>query len=136
MTALTEGRTTPKRDGKTYSRPVAGTKTIFAGALVCLNATGFATPGAVATTLVADGLALTTVDNAAGADGAVSVEVEKGTFRFANSAAGDAITKAEIGDDCYIVDDQTVAKTTGGATRSVAGKIVDVDALGVWVKIG
>jgi hypothetical protein len=47
------------------------------------------------------------------------------------------ITRAEIGDDCYIVDDSTVAKTNpGGNTRSVAGKIVDVDAKGVWVRIG
>jgi hypothetical protein len=27
-----------------------------------------------------------------------------------------------------------VAKTNGGSTRSVAGKIFDVDAQGVWVK--
>ena len=133
MAALTEGRTTPKRDGKTFSRPVATAKKIFEGSLVCLSATGYATPGAVAATLIADGIALETVDNTSGADGAVSVEVEKGTFRFGNS---DAITKAEIGDDAYIVDDQTVAKANpGGNTRSVAGKIVDVDALGVWVKI-
>lgn len=136
MAALTEARTTKSREGQVFSRPVAGTKKIFEGSLVALNATGYATPGAVAATLVADGVAKKTVDNTAGADGAVTVEVEKGTFQFANSAAGDAITKAEIGDDCYIVDDQTVAKTNpGGNTRSVAGKIVDVDAQGVWVKI-
>lgn len=45
----------------------------------------------------------------------------------------DAIALADIGSDCYIVDDQTVAKTSGSATRSVAGKIFDVDAAGVWV---
>lgn len=135
MAALTEARTTPRRDAKQFGRLVAGTKKIFEGALVCLNATGFATPGAVATTLVADGIATETVDNTAGADGDKTVEVEKGTFRFANSAAGDAITQAEIGDTCYIVDDQTVAKTNGTNTRSAAGAIVDVDAVGVWVKI-
>lgn len=136
MVALTEGRTTPKRDSKTFGRPVAATKKIFEGALVCLNASGFATPGAVATTLKADGLALSTVDNTTGADGALTVQVERGTFRFANSAAGDLIVRADIGASAYVVDDQTVAKTNGGATRSVAGTIVDVDAQGVWVKIG
>ena len=45
------------------------------------------------------------------------------------------ITQAEIGDACYIVDDETVAKTSGGNTRSVAGEIVDVDDDGVWVDI-
>lgn len=135
MVALTEGRMTKSRTGETYSRLMAGTKKVYDGGIVCLNATGFATPGAVSAALVADGVACSTVDNTDGADGAVSVEVRKGIFQFANSAAGDAITKAEIGDDCYIVDDQTVAKTNpGGNTRSVAGKIVDVDATGVWVK--
>ena len=61
---------------------------------------------------------------------------EAGVFRFENSSAGDAITRAEIGDDCYIVDDQTVAKTDGTDTRSLADKVDDVDANGVWVKVG
>ena len=134
MVALTESRMTKKRENLVFSRPVAATKKIFEGALVCLSATGYATPGAAATTLKADGRAKTTVDNTAGADGALKVEVEKGTFQFANSAAGDAITIADIGNDCYVVDDQTVAKTNGTNTRSVAGKIVDVDAQGVWVR--
>lgn len=135
MAALTEPRTTAKRDAKSFGRAVAGTKKIFEGSLVCLNATGYATPGATATTLKADGLALQTVDNTGGADGDKTVLVEKGTFRFANSAAGDAITRADIGATAYIVDDQTVAKTNGTNTRSAAGTIMDVEAQGVWVKI-
>lgn len=135
MAALTTARTTPKRTNNVFGRKVAGTKKILEGALVCLNATGFATPGAVATTLKADGIARFTADNTAGADGDLVVEVEKGTFRFGNSAAGDLITIADIGGTAYVVDDQTVAKTNGGATRSAAGTIVDVDAQGVWVKI-
>jgi hypothetical protein len=134
MAALTEARTTPRRDGRGFARAVAATKKIFEGSIVCLSATGFATPGATATALVADGVALSTVDNSAGADGDKTVEVEKGVFRFGNSASTDAITRAEIGDDCYIVDDQTVAKTSGSNTRSIAGKIVDVDSVGVWVR--
>lgn len=135
MVALTEGRTTAKIDGKRFARPVAAAVKIHEGALVCLTAAGYATPGAVATTLIADGLAIKTVDNTGGAAGAVKVEIEKGVFRFANSAAGDLITFAEVGDDAYVVDDQTVAKTSGGATRSIAGKIVDVEAQGVWIRI-
>ena len=134
MAALTESRMTKKRENLVFSRGVAAAKKIYEGALVCLSATGYATPGAVATTLKADGRAKATVDNTTGADGAVKVEVEKGTFQFANSAAGDLIAIADIGNDCYVVDDQTVAKTNGGATRSIAGKIVDVDAQGVWVR--
>ena len=135
MAALAKDRNTSARDGKTFDFGVAAGVKIYAGALVALSATGYATPGAVATTLVAAGRAEQQVDNTGGADGDVTVKITKGVFRFDNSAAADEITIAEIGDDCYIVDDQTVAKTSGTSTRSIAGKIVDVDALGVWVEI-
>lgn len=134
MVALTEARLTRKREGKINSRAAAANAVIFLGGIVCLSATGYATRGATAATLVADGVAREGVDNTGGVDGAVRLDVEKGTFQFRNSAAADAITLAEIGDDCWIVDDQTVAKTDGGATRSKAGRIVDVDAQGVWVE--
>lgn len=139
MAALTTSRlATVELNAPVYSRDMAAAKKVFEGGIVCLSATGYATPGATATTLVADGIALETVDNSAGAAGDAKVRVKKGVFRFGNSASTDAITRAEIGDDCYIVDDQTVAKTNGdtgsGATRSKAGKIMDVDAVGVWVR--
>lgn len=131
--ALTKDRDTKARDGKTFNAPVAGTKVIYAGALVALSATGYLTPGAVATTLKKAGRAKAFVSNAGGADGVVSAEYEMGCFRYKNSASTDEITRADIGNNCYIVDDETVAKTNGTNTRSVAGEIVDVDAGGVWV---
>ena len=72
-------------------------------------------------------------NNTGGADGAKTVMVRrKVAFKFANLAA-DLVTQADIGKTCYIADDQTVAKTNGTNTRSVAGKVFDVDADGVWV---
>lgn len=130
---LTEDRNTKEREGKLHSGPAAAAKKFFAGAIAAYDALGNITPGAAATTLIGAGRVEEQVDNSAGAAGAVNVPFKKGTFQFANSAAADAITRAEIGDNCYIVDDQTVAKTDGGGTRSIAGKIVDVDAAGVWV---
>lgn len=133
MTAITGVRAaTAWRDAKQFHRKMAAVK-IWAGTIVMLNASGYATSGATATGQIADGVAMDTVDNSAGSAGDLSLPVEKGCFRFANSASSDAITIAEIGDNCYIVDNQTVAKTDGSATRSVAGKIMDVDAEGVWV---
>ena len=132
---LTTDRDTQERaNNKLHNGPVAASKLIYAGALVALDASGNITPGATATTLKGAGRAEERVDNSAGAAGAKSVNFKKGVFNFANSASGDAITRADIGNDCYIVDDQTVAKTHGTNTRSVAGKVVDVDARGVWVK--
>lgn len=132
MTAATADRDTQRRPGTHFSFPVKGGTKIFAGTLVCLVA-GLATKGASGACV---GVAQETVDNTSGVDGAVSVPVRRGElWRFDNSAAADQITLADVGSDAYIVDDSTVAKTNGSGTRSVAGKIRDVDSQGVWVAL-
>lgn len=133
MAVLTGNRNTTRRSGDIVTLGVAADKKIFAGALVARDAAGNATPGAIATTLNGVGRARELADNTGGAAGAITCDIEKGIFQFANSA-GDPVTVADIGNTCYIVDDQTVSKTNaGGNTQSVAGKIFDVDAQGVWV---
>lgn len=131
---LSKDRDTKKRSGKLFSAPVAASVTIYAGALVARDANGNLTPGAVATTLKKSGRALQQVDNSDGSAGDLNCEYEVDCFCWGNSASSDEITKADIGNDCYIVDDETVAKTSGTNTRSVAGQIVDVDESGVWVE--
>lgn len=132
---LTQDRNTPMKDAEEIPVPVAATTKIFAGSLIAANATGYAVPGSVATTLTALGRAEEYADNSAGAAGAKTVRVRRcKAFKFANHAA-DLVTQAEFGKTCYIVDDQTVAKTNGGATRSAAGKVLGVEADGVWVYI-
>lgn len=88
----------------------------------------------MATTLIAVGCF--TESATAVSAGDARVRVKRGVFKFANSAAGDLIAQANVGADCYIADDQTVALTNGTNTRSRAGKIVAVDADGVWVQVG
>ncbi|MCG3177427.1 MAG: hypothetical protein MOGMAGMI_02401 [Candidatus Omnitrophica bacterium] len=135
MTALTAARNTPERAGDVVGYPVKASVKPILGGIAVLNA-GYAAPGTTATGLIAIGRFEETVDNTAGSNGDVSVQVKRGTFKFGNSSAGDLIAQADVGADCYIVDDQTVAKTSATNTRSVAGKIIAVDADGVWVKIG
>lgn len=134
MAALTKGRNTPARSGDITEAPVKAATKIFAGALVAIDASGWAVPMSTATTLVGVGRAEAMADNSAGANGAINVRIGRGIYCWGNSASTDAITRSDIGDNCYGVDDQTVAKTDGTTTRSVAGKIHDVDAAGVWVK--
>lgn len=137
MAPLAADRNTPTREGRIFSATVAAATKCYAGGIACLDASGNAVPGRTATTLTPVGRFEEQVDNSAGLAGALSVKIRSGVFRYKNSAAGDAITRAEIGDVCYIVDDETVAKTNGGSTRSRAGRIVDVDADGqVWVELG
>lgn len=131
--ALTKDRNTPARDGSVLSLLVAAAKKLYAGALVAVDANGYATPGATATTIKGVGRVEALADNSTGANGDISVSVRKGVFRFANDGT-DTVNRSHIGSDCYIVDDQTVASNDGTGTRSVAGKVFDVDSDGVWVK--
>lgn len=133
MAALTQDRNTLRRDGGLIEPPVAAATRIYVGAMVAINAAGLAVPGATSATLKCVGTALNYADNTQGTAGAIRVKVDKRVARLANSAAADAITLADVGSDCYMVDDQTVAKTHATNTRSRAGKVFDVDADGVWV---
>lgn len=131
--ALAADRNTPMEDGELISVPVAAGAKIYAGALVVANATGYAAPGSTALNLTYLGRAEEFMDNSAGADGDVSVLVRrKKAFKFSNSG-GDAVTQANLGKACYIVDDETVSATDGAGTQSAAGEVVGLDANGVWV---
>lgn len=138
MTATTQDRNTPHKDGQLLAVPVAAGVKIPAGTLVMANQSGFATPGfafpgSTDSPLPCLGMADGNVDNSAGADGDATVLVQRGrAFKWLNHA-GDPVTQASLGRPCYIVDNQTVAKTDGYATRSPAGLVVGVDADGVWV---
>jgi len=135
MSAAVADRNTPRRAGTNFAFPAKAGVRIFAGTQVVLDG-GWAAPGRTATGLISVGIAEEPVDNTSGANGAVLVPVRRGeVWRFDNSAAADQITLADVGKDAYIVDDQTVAKTDGTATRSVAGKVRDVDAGGVWIAL-
>lgn len=134
--ATTTDRDTRSREGKQRNFPLAAVK-VNAGSIAAMNNAGYATKGAVSTTLVALGVFVTGVDNSAGNAGDKRADIQRGVWGpFKNSASGDLIALTEVGKDCYIVDDETVAKTNGTNTRSVAGKVYDVDADGVWVDFG
>jgi len=135
--ALSAARNTKAMAGgpnpEILSLPVKANTKVYAGSLVVIDA-GYAAPGRAATGLIAVGRAEETVDNTGGAAGAKSVNVRQGVFPWANSADTDAIAQAQVGSTVYIVDDQTVAKTDGSSARSAAGKVIQVDTDGVWVK--
>lgn len=131
----TANRNTPRRVGEgARSYPMAATAHGYAGTIAVLDS-GYCTPGATGTGLIALGVFDAEADNSAGANGDITASVQRGVFRFDNSADADEIALSDIGQLCYIVDDITVAKTDGTASRSVAGVIDDVDDDGVWVRI-
>jgi predicted RecA/RadA family phage recombinase len=134
MAALTAARDTKRRgfDAIVPSLTAlqATATTIYAGALVAVNATGFAKAAAAGDTRVIGVAEATSVN--AGADGAVSVRVRRGAFKFANKA-GDLVTQALVGTTCYVEDDQTVRLTAAGSIA--AGRVLSVDTSGVEVEI-
>ncbi len=132
MAALAAERNTPQKADATRS-PLSwpqGTNTCFKGGLIVLNASGFAEPASTATGKVAIGRCQKTSINA-GNPGDVNVEVEEGIFKWGN-AGGDLVVAADRGLSVYMTDDQTVNHTATG--KSVAGKCIQVDTDGVWVK--
>ena len=131
MALARERNTTQIGDGLLREIGVKANTKIYAGALV-VNDAGVAAPGRTAVGLVAIGRAEQTADNTGGADGAVRVRVRRGVFGFKNKA-DDAVVAADIGKDCYLVDDETVAKGSAANTRSVAGKVFSIDGDTVFV---
>lgn len=134
--SLSADKATPLRPRTgTFADPVAATQSIYVGGLVMLNTSGNLVKAAATATLIMRGVAKQQSVNAAA--GAI-VESEHGVLvRLKNSASSDQITRAEIGDTCYVVDDETVAKTDNSSARPAAGTVKDIDAdTGeVWVEI-
>lgn len=129
---LTQDRNTPMKATDVVVIGLAASTRVYAGSLVMVNAAGFAVPGSTVTGLTYAGRAEEFVDNSAGAAGARSVAVRRNNaFKWANDGS---ITQAHMLKTAYVVDDGTVAATDGGGTRSAAGRIVGIDADGVWVE--
>lgn len=136
MAALTKERDTTEimQDAKFLYLPVKGGTTIYQGALVALDANGYAIPGKEAAGLTAAGRAEETVENK-GADGEAFIRVARGVFVFNNTATtSNKISADHVLKPCYIEDDQTVTALATGA--SAAGLVVRVDEDGVAVEIG
>lgn len=135
MPATTSDRDTRTRSAHKRSFPAAAATSIPAGVIAAVDASGNLVNGATSTTLKVVGVTELAMNNATGVAGQIRGDVLLGVFGpFANSTSTDLIAVADIGNDCYVVDNQTVAKTSGSSTRVIAGKVFDVDASGVWVR--
>jgi len=129
--ALSAARDTPSRSGELVAVGVASNTVIYSGAMVAVDATGYAVPASDATGLKVIGRAESTVDNSGTAgNGAQTIAVRRGVFRWTN---GDTFTRADVGALAFVEDDGQVQKAAAATYDIIAGSIVDVDADGVWV---
>lgn len=143
MTALSASRNTTKFGADVIASllyvPLAASTKVYQGGIVCLNASGYGVPASSALGLIALGRCIDqlSVDNSSGAAGDKSAKVERGPFAFTNSSSTDALTQADVGKLCYLVDDQTVARTDNQGQRSIAGRVLSVSTTdGVIVEMG
>lgn len=109
---------------------LAASVTIYPGAMVSVDSSGYARPARATNTdrvigvfQPQNGYALTGTTN-----GTIKLVdcIDFGSFPMANSSSGDQITTVHIDGPCYVVDDQTVAATSNNGTRPLAGVVVDV----------
>lgn len=139
MTATTSSINTDYRDGILIPVALLASAVVLQGTFAVVGANGFA----LASSAVGGaeqkcvGIWEDDAENT-GANGAENGVVRrKKLFLIANSAA-DPVTQAELGKEIYIEDNQTVAKTDGTGTRSVAGVFMGFDTeytTHVWVEI-
>src|SRR5579884_2536943 len=155
MAALSANRNTEEMGGPGPRAvyPLADNVIVYLGSIVVLDASGNAKPGVTGTGLKCVGVATqayagpvgtpqsgpATPGNAADNTGAghaagkVAVECRRGIFKFDNYGS-DQVVAGDIGNVCFIVDDHTVAHSDGTGTRSVAGRVHQIDADGgIWV---
>jgi hypothetical protein len=140
--AQTAPRKIQERAGVDGGHPIAANSPpIHEGALVILKS-GEAIPGregqgadnaakaAEAATFAVVGIAKKSVTVAD-----KTVPTRAGCFLFANKA-DDAVTRADITKACFVFDDETVARTNPNNIRATAGTVIDVESVGVWVRVG
>ena len=133
MTATTTAREAKRKDGEVIAYPIAAVK-IPKGALVNINAAGFATNATDAAGETFAGVAYETVDNSSGNAGDVSIRVQTtGTFVFADGGANGAAT--DVGLAFRIVDNQTVtdAATTNNITCGVAVESISTTSVRIRI---
>lgn len=129
---MTQDRNTPHRDGELFAVRCAANTRIYGGHIVCVNAAGFAVPGASGLTVL--GLADDFADNRDGEQGDISVMVcRQKAFCLSNDTA-EPVTQAHIGKLCDVKDSITVC-VADEASTTPAGRVLEVTPEGVWVMI-
>ncbi len=134
MTALAEDKQAHRKDGVLLGFEMAAAETVYGGSLSCINAAGYALPGSDTSGLIFEGVAEEQVDNSSGSNGDLTVILRRrGLFKMLFDTA---ITIANVGDNVFLVDDQTVDLTANVTHNIFCGVIAEyIDTTHAWVDI-
>jgi predicted secreted protein len=127
MSFLNKPYETYERPGLVVSYKVAASTQVYKGALLGLDASGYAIPVDQATyNSKFIGIAAESVDNSVGAAGAKSVNVTKsGSFVF---KAGESAAQANLGMTALATSDWEVVTSASGLANSIAvGTVVGLE---------
>lgn len=107
--------------------PTKATKVFYSGATVAFDSSGYIVPAAATAGLRVAGIVdlgnRPSLDTTGKNDGDVLVDVKWGIFPRVNGTSTDACTQADVGNDVYVLDDQTISRLPG-AGRAIAGQLV------------
>jgi hypothetical protein len=123
---LTTDRNTSRIEGTLFSFEAGAP--VYAGSMACLNAEGKLVPASIT-------VGLTSVVGVVQRQARVGerVEVRRGVFNYTGKS-GDTPELPQVGSICYVADDAVVQKTAA-ENAPVAGTVMDVNDMGVWVRI-
>jgi len=134
MTALAEDKSVEYTEGVELAIPVDDADKIYGGAFVCVNAAGYAVEGADTAGLIFMGLATEQKDNTDGDDGDLDIVVRR--RGLVKAILDTAITQANVGDNVFLVDDQTVDLAANVTNNIFCGIIAGyIDTTHAWIDI-
>jgi len=134
MTVLSADKKIEYREGVEISCPVDDADVIYGGAFVSVNAAGYLVDGADEAGQIFMGVSLEQKDNSDGSDGDLECVIRRrGLFK---ATFGTAISQANVGDNVFLVDDQTVDLTANVTHKIFCGIIAEyIDTTHAWIDI-
>jgi len=134
MTALAQDKSLEYTDGVELDFEVYQSETIYGGSFVCVRADGYAVPGDDASGLIFMGIAKEQVDNSSGSSGDKSVVLRR--RGLVKAILDTAISIANVGDNVFLVDDQTVDLAANVDNNIFCGIIAGyIDTTHAWIDI-
>lgn len=135
MTALAADRITRVKEWDLAAYPVKAATLIYDGALVAIDASGYAVPASDTAALVVVGKAVHRADNSAGSNADINVLVEAGKKYLFDATS---ITLAMTGQRMYVVDDHTFddAKGTNAVLAGILAEYVSTTSGYLYIPKG
>jgi hypothetical protein len=124
MADITERKASTDRQDGLVVPFLMGVEEIFEGALVAVNAAGYAVNAGDDANAVVVGVADESKDNSGGSNGDQYIKVRRtGVFTF---VAGFSAAQADVNTLCYATDNQTVDLAATTTNDVLVGRIVEV----------